>query len=505
MLQQLIYCILLIAQSVYSPDQDRSKPGGDMAAASQTVLIGTYNVENLWDSNDLNTSSTYDDYSGTSSNWIKDNMVRVKAERIADAIRLAGNPDILGLQEIESAENKSESLEALKPFLVKAGYQYFALGQQEEDNPVAVTTAVVSKFPIIENDNINFSGDDSARDPQVVTIDVAGSPVRVYVNHWKSKRGSDSAATEAPRIAVAKIIHDDIQAVRAKNPSLDCVVIGDFNSNYNETQRYEIAKSGIVEGLLSTGDERMMIGATSDRLYNLWFDLQPERRGSYSYSDELNTIDSILISDSLYDKAGLQYIPKSFKVIGHEEGSEAARKLMNADGSPLRWQVAREGTREKPYTRHTGIGYSDHLPLVAEFKVINGHGTADKIELENPSTTEFGTSASRQLIAPACDRQQAVDLRQLDISNEDSFGACVRYADGQLLIRRDGLFGVKVDLGGYELGLSMTYGYGTNKDFLRNELQNAVGKNLNYVVGRIGYRDGKLTVFANDPNDIRFK
>lgn len=463
---------------------------------TSNIRIASYNVENFFD--DVSHDETYEDYADKSSNWLKDNMPAIKAQQILKALELAGFPDIVGLQEIESDGNQSRSLEILKSVLEKHGYAYFALGQQ--GNPVAVTTAVVSKFPILNNSNLELAGDDSSRDPQVATIDVNGHPLRFYVTHWKSMRGKDPADTEQVRMETAKLIKDDIEAARDTDPTLDIVLLGDFNSEYNQTQLYG-APSGIVEGLGLTGDARMMLGERTNRLYNLWFDLPLEARCATSFDGKRRCLDNVFVTDSLFDKKGLQIVPNSFRVVGHSEGADS-KTLMNADGTPLRWQMIESGNKQ---TIHPGVGFSDHLPLVFEVRIAKEDDAKQKMVLSNPSTTEFGSKELNVDKTPVCEKDEKfLSDDELNFEENDLVFKCVKISGENLKIQKLGKHEVYVNFSGHKLVLSMTKSFGQNKDYLRGTVQKSDGKKLRFIKGRIGWAAGELAVFADSKDDIQF-
>lgn len=344
--------------------------------ANASFTVATYNVENFWDDVEENSGAVnYDEYKKDGSNWYSDKMYDVKAQHLAEAIRLAGAPDIIAMQEFESANNSSRSLELLKPYVSSMGYKYFALGQQNPNNPVAVTTAVISKFPIVKNERLDFqmtesklngtnlqnetvvSMNTSARDPQVVTINVLGQTLRLYTAHWKSRRGGADSG-DAMRVAVAELIKSDIDEQRASHPTLDALVMGDFNSYYTERP--------LQVGMNSTDDKNLMKrDLTSDKMYNLWFELAAADRCSYMYQGQLQCIDHMLTNANLFDGKGIDLVENSFSVVGHN-GGEAAQKLVSSDGqTPRRFGVLKNNGRAK----FSGNGYSDHLPLVARFKI----------------------------------------------------------------------------------------------------------------------------------------
>lgn len=348
-------------------------PGCDSKAV---FTVASYNVENFWDDLDSNSgSATYAEYQKGGSNWYNDQMFNAKAQHLADAIRMSGSPDIVAMQEFESGNNSGRSLEILKPYVESMGYKYFALGQQNPKNPVAVTTAVMSKYPISKNERLDFNVvasqfsssilenesinalNSSARDPQVVTIDVQGQPLRIYTAHWKSRRG-ESDSGDIMRMAIAELIKNDIDSVKLNDANLDVLVMGDFNSDYNERP--------LQVGMNSTDDKNTLKrDLTSDKMYNLWFELASSERCSYVHQGQLQCLDHMLTNANLFDGKGIELVENSFQVVGHN-GGEAAQKMVRNDGrTPNRWGMQKNNGK----SFFTGTGYSDHLPLVTTFKI----------------------------------------------------------------------------------------------------------------------------------------
>jgi|GEM_PF-4130277 len=468
-----------------------------------SITVGSYNVENMWD--DVSTNGFhYEDYAPATSNWYADEMFVKKVRHVATAIALAGAPDVLALEEIESGLNSSRSLELLKPELAKLGYRYFVLGRQQDDNAAAVTTAIISKFPVTQNWSLPFVYQDaeadakankeladSSRDPQVVEINVQGRILRVYVGHFKSK-GSGGLPGERMRKATGALIKSDIDAARKANPLLDIVVLGDLNTDYSD--------DAIVAGLNSTGDEvGMLAESPSDKLYNLWFELPEAERCSYSFGGFRSCIDNIFVSDSLFDNHGLTLRDGSFKVVGHQGLAQSI--LLNADGTPLRWQIIKSFTPGAPaFSKHLAVGYSDHLPVVATFDVASVNPTkATKATRVNPSTTDLGPKVFPEDVVPVCTAADAtLDLMKDDVTLPQNFGKCATLTGVKLPLRREGDRDVAIDVGPNRLVVGATRSFGANKAFATS-LQGLGGAaDLTAVRGRIGYFNGRIAILPHD-------
>ncbi|MDA8404276.1 MAG: hypothetical protein M0Z56_08805, partial [Desulfobacteraceae bacterium] len=113
-----------------------------------------------------------------------------------------------------------------------------------------------------------------------------------------------------------------------------------------------------ILGTLADGrmvDESFLTTRKNGRyLYNLWMEVPEDKRWSVIFGGRKNTPDSILISAGLYDAEGVNYVDNSFHVF--------APDYLFKDNRIYRWQRGGRGRG-----RHLGKGFSDHLPVVAEF------------------------------------------------------------------------------------------------------------------------------------------
>ena len=104
-------------------------------------------------------------------------------------------------------------------------------------------------------------------------------------------------------------------------------------------------------------------------LYNLWFELPPEQRGSDTFRGEWGTLMQLMVTRGLYDYNGVQYVDNSFTV--------AKFPGLNADaqGLPVRWT----------FDGAAGAGFSDHFPIAAQFVTVT-EGRRDRyLALRNAS------------------------------------------------------------------------------------------------------------------------
>lgn len=258
-----------------------------------------------------------------------------------------------------------------------------AIGDYEPDvsraiGDIAHVNAVFSKFPILASQTHQTLG---ARGILEVTVDVDGHPLHLFVNHWKS--GASNPDTESLRIGNAGVLRRRINEILRNDPRADIILGGDFNSHYNQKARNpHMPRTAMDDILGSQGDELALQEEGGPDLYNLWFEIPNERRGSDTWNDEWGTLMQILVTPGLYDTRGIQYVDNSFAV-GRFPG-------LNADpatGQPVRWYFA-EG----------GGGYSDHFPVSASFRVAMEESPNEWIALDDPSRTPEGPATGVPVI-----------------------------------------------------------------------------------------------------------
>jgi endonuclease/exonuclease/phosphatase family metal-dependent hydrolase len=317
------------------------------------VKIATYNVENLFDMNDDGTE--YEEYiPNTSWGW-NDAMYRIKLRNTAQVIHDIG-ADIIGLQEIES----ETALKDLKAEINRQGlyYPHYAFARSKN---TTVAVALLSRYPIVSALSRPVNANREFRDILEAKLDINGKPLRVFVNHWKSKSGPESM-----RIQSAKVLKKRLQELNVDEPY---VLIGDFNSHYEEYRSFvRSRKHNDTEGITGINhilktidsDQNPMtytsLKSDNDALYNLWYELPEDQRWSHQFKQYKEGLDNIIISPALADGKGLEYVPGSF--------AKFEAPYLFYKGKMYRWQQSRKYPKH-----HLGEGYSDHLPISAKISI----------------------------------------------------------------------------------------------------------------------------------------
>ncbi len=309
--------------------------------------VATYNVENLFD---LEKSGTeYTEYIPfTGYGWNEKNYRR-KLENISKVI-CDLKPDIIALQEIESAK----ALDALKRSVAECGIElpYSAIA---DEKPTTVKNALLSRFPILQKREIDPDGTLRIRNILEVKLDIEGSELTLFVNHWKSRSGPESM----------RIVSAEALMKRLENFKGEYILLGDFNSNWNEWRVIGRSKrlndtggvTGIGDILKTSRSKKAVTKKEIEPPYhtNLWLELPSGLRWSHNFFGRKSALDHIILPASMFDKHGINYVDRSF-------GSFKPSYLFSSNGAVYRWQKAKRG-----YGKHLGRGFSDHLPIYAEF------------------------------------------------------------------------------------------------------------------------------------------
>ncbi|UTJ05617.1 endonuclease/exonuclease/phosphatase family protein [Arcobacter roscoffensis] len=312
---------------------------------AKDFCVASYNVENLFDLE--NQKTEYKEYKPfTSSNWNKKTF-HTKLNNTIKVIKDI-DCDIIALQEIENKQILQTLLKKIP------SYKYYSFSKYKNS---AVGLGFISKVKIINSKDIKVKFSNKTFRPILEsTFKIDNHEFKIFNNHWPSKR-----VKESYRIKFAKKLYDRVKKLPK---DYDYILLGDFNSNYNEEQTFKFDKklnntygiTGINQVLntkikkdFNTYDDLMQKEKIAH--YNLWLDLKSYERFSNKFRNKNQTPDNIIVPKALFDTKNISYIPYSFKVF--------KPSYLYKNKRVLRWQI-KKGI-------HQGYGYSDHLPIIASF------------------------------------------------------------------------------------------------------------------------------------------
>ena len=316
-------------------------------AEKNNFYVASWNVENLFDT--VDDPNKNDEWFLPSSEieWT-DRKLITKLTNLAKVIEYMNDgkgPDILGVQEVE---NEALLRDIVDNYLEKSNYE-IAYSESPDargiDNGILYNT---NKFELksINPISIIFNKPKSSRDIlHVQLVEVQSSEIiNIFVNHWPSRR-EGLKETEIFRINAAQTIIKKIEEIRNKDPNCNIIVLGDFN---DLPSNISISESLGAKNFSCNEDNE------ESHLYNLSSKLFKEGKGSYKYRDHWNMLDQIIVSKTLVDNRGLDFICNSYEII---QPSFIVEQTGKYTGTPLPTYGGR---------KYLG-GYSDHFPVAAKF------------------------------------------------------------------------------------------------------------------------------------------
>lgn len=314
------------------------------------LKIATYNVENLFDLR--KNGYEYREYIPyTKANW-NNKTYKIKLQNIAKVIKEI-NADIIALQEIESLQ----ALKDLRLTLKKKGlyYQFYKIANQKN---TTVKVALLSKLPFVYTKEIKVTSSYKYRNILEVKYKINNQDIYLFINHWKAKSGPESM-----RIVSAKALKKRINTI-GKDKNI--ILLGDFNSDYEEYIRFKRNRRlnntndrTAINDVLHTKEQTTKASKTkfdANSFYNLWYDTVSDKRFTYIFRGKKEALDSIIISQSLLKQESIYYKNNSIRVFNPP--------YLYKKKKIHRWKTS----WRKPH-KHLGKGYSDHLPVIAEFFV----------------------------------------------------------------------------------------------------------------------------------------
>ncbi|MDR1758158.1 MAG: endonuclease/exonuclease/phosphatase family protein [Bacteroidales bacterium] len=312
-------------------------------ASSRFAVIGFYNTENLFDTEDDPLTIDEEFLPNGVNQWTVERY-QVKLDHLAKVIALIGQKQggvvALGLSEIEN-RRVMEDLVNTEP-LRTLGY-----GVVHHDSPDrrGVDVGLIyrkNRFAILGQRAFRlYTADTSFRTRDQLLISGVLDHIdtlHILVNHWPSKRGGEKRSMPA-RAAAAQLSRHIADSLFQQNPMSKLVIMGDLNDNPTARSLTEFLRAKSKTHDLQPGD-----------LFNPMHKMYKDGIGSYAYRDNWDLIDMTIVS------YGLMYPKSGTYRYSHAEVFRANFLLTPTGaftGYPFRTYAG--GTYQG--------GYSDHLPV----------------------------------------------------------------------------------------------------------------------------------------------
>ncbi|MDX2247791.1 MAG: endonuclease/exonuclease/phosphatase family protein [Bacteroidia bacterium] len=348
----VLFIFWMISGCKQANGSDRNLPdktvesGKEVTAKIKEVVVGFYNVENLFDTQDNPEKEDSEFLPEGRFKWDEAKYLK-KLDNLALAIGGMGKngPDILGVAEVENMQVMKDLVE--KTALKTRGYEII---HEESEDVRGIDVGLIYDPKIFQYVghkayNVDFpeESDYTSRPLLVVEGKIKGETLYVIVNHWPSRIGGEQES-ESRRLTVAKVAREKIVEILAKDPNACIVSAGDFNDDPHNKSIVDIMNARIsAEGVVSGGFYNP-VGALHD----------PNGTGTLTYQGKWNLFDQVLVSYGLMNdgKGKLRYM----------EGSAAIHnpEFMQVGGDGPAKDMPKRAIYRNEFQ---DSGFSDHFPV----------------------------------------------------------------------------------------------------------------------------------------------
>ncbi len=316
------------------------------AGKPERVVIGFYNLENLFDT--INSPGVNDEEFTPQSvkQWNarryadKLNKIAEVISGLGDTIEMAG-PAIVGLCEVENIQVLEDLVR--NKHLSDLGYK---IVHQDSPDKRGIDVALLYRPALFEVDNVKalplyiYDQEEGyriyTRDQLLVSGKLLNEPLHVVVNHWPSRYGGEERSRPSRRVAaeLSRAIVDSLQGIDA---SANVLLMGDLNDDPHNHSVKEVLRA-VKEDELQADD-----------LFNPYAEKHVNGEGTLCYRGVWNLFDQVILTQGMLgaDK-GLSF-DKAY-VYAHDRLKVQDGKY---EGYPYRTYVGK---------RYDG-GYSDHFPV----------------------------------------------------------------------------------------------------------------------------------------------
>lgn len=341
----IIIILLLIACSCLAQDSYRFR-------------IVSYNVENLFDYQHDSLKNDYEFLPEAQRHWDYQKYQK-KLDDLGRVIIATGEwtpPALVSLCEVENEHCLTDLTQ--HSVLKEAGYRYAMtnspdqrgidvalLYQREVFKPVSINTYRVP--PLTKQKN-------ATRDILHVTGELPDrSLLDVFVCHLPSRSGGEKE-TEPYRLLAASTLKQAVDSLLQVRKKAQVVIMGDFNDYYTNRSVTEVVGAQPVTTLQANQQAFYHLLAAKEKALKDY--------GSYRYRGEWNSLDHLIVNGRLLRQKG------SFHIMPSDDEFLVKADVFRADF------LLEEDTRyggKLPFRTYSGLkyhgGYSDHLPIYADF------------------------------------------------------------------------------------------------------------------------------------------
>ncbi len=322
--------------------------------AQSAFRVMSYNIENLFDTEDDPGKDDAEFLPNSQRHWTTGRYTN-KLNNIARVVAAAGEwdtPAIVGLYEVEN-EKVMTDLTQRSP-LKKQQYRY-AMTQSDDARGIDIAFMYQrDRFRYLKHQSykIKFPSNPGKKTRDILHVSGtvwSGDTLDVFLCHFPSRRAGE-AESEPDRIQAASVLRLKVDSVMKRRKNANILLMGDFNDEPTNRSIFETLGAKPYSKNMKPGD-----------LCNLFYHyVKQEKKGSYKYGREWTLIDQMIVSANLMDRTRKFYVLPETAIIFQQDFMMTQDKS-NGGKRPKKTYVG---------MKHEG-GYSDHLPLIADFYIFS--------------------------------------------------------------------------------------------------------------------------------------
>jgi hypothetical protein len=309
------------------------------------IGVAFYNLENFYDTlNDPNKDD--DEFTPKGKNNYTPRVFLEKVEKLASVVSIIGVDKandgfaMMGCAEVEN----EDVLKALvnSPKLRDRHLKFVIFEGPDQRSIECGLIYNPTYFKVLDAKSLTVPVDSSerpTRDVLYVTGKLNGEVVHVFVNHWPSRSGGESASRPKRKLA-ASVSRKVIDSLMAIDPLTKVIVMGDLNDDPIDESVTKVL-----------GAKGKMSDVKKGELFNPWTNFYKRGLGTMAYQDSWSLFDQIIIS------------------YGFLKSGNGKLQYREAEVFNRSFMIEKEG-QYKGYPKRSysnGLwneGYSDHYPTV---------------------------------------------------------------------------------------------------------------------------------------------
>lgn len=305
-------------------------------SAAQRLTFVEYNVENIFDTRHDEGKQDEEFLPEATRQWTEKRYWK-KLDRIGKSILSTsdeGIPDLIALCEVENDQTLTDLTK--RSLLRNAGYEYVMTNSPDARGVDVALIYSPFSFGLIRSYGLRIETIEGMRPTRDILYACgelqSGDTLHVFVVHAPSRHGGEKASRPF-RLQAADRLLQAVDSIRAITPDVRILVSGDFNDYHDSPALVRIGQHNLRN-----------ISKEARGSYGV--------KGTYRYKGEWNSLDHILVSPSIYNKVDTVFI--------HSPKFLLEKDKFYGGYMPFRTYKGMKYQRK---------GFSDHLPLVARFRM----------------------------------------------------------------------------------------------------------------------------------------